>query len=111
MIFTIQNKQVKKLLEHKKKLFDEIHIVNKRMIADDKNKKKLLYKAQRIKEKIMPLMERYYKDGTIKINPPIEIPTRISLNKDVIEVEVADQVEAYREMLIKNYEEAKKSKK
>ena len=111
MIFTIQDKQIKKLLIKKQELFKEVNEINKRIIKDDQSRKKLAYKAQRIKEKITPLMERYYKDGTIKINPPLEIPTRISLVKDVIEVEVSNQVEEYKKLLLQKYEESKKSKK
>jgi len=111
MIFKIKDKKVKKLLEKKQELFKEVNEVNKRIVEDDKLRKKLVYKAQRIKEKIMPLMNKYYKDGTIKINPPIEIPTNIHLNKDVIEVEVSNQVEEYEKLLIEKFNEAKKSKK
>lgn len=111
MIYTIQNKQIEKLLAKKQELFKKVNEINKRIVKDDEERKKLVYKAQRIKEKIMPLIDRYYKDGTIKINPPIEIPVRISLVKDVIEIEVSNQVEDYEKMLLNKYEEANKSKK
>ena len=53
-------------------------------------------------------MKKYYKDGSVKINSPIEIPTRISLVKDVIEIEVVNQVEEYEKMLIDKSKQPKK---
>jgi len=108
MIYKIQDKKIKRLLEKKQELFDEVNIINRRIVEDDKARKKLVYKAERIKEKIMPLMKRYYKDGSVKINSPIEIPTRISLVKDVIEIEVVNQVEEYEKMLIDKSKQPKK---
>ena len=108
MIYEIEDKKVKKLLEKKESFFKEVNVVNKQIIELDKKRKKLVYKAQRIKEKVMPLMKKYYLDGTIKINPPISIPTKISLVKGIIEVEVSNLVEEYERMLI---EKSKKSKK
>ena len=108
MIYKIQDKKIKRLLEKKQELFDEVNIINRRIVEDDKARKKLVYKAERIKEKIMPLMKKYYKDGSVKINSPIEIPTRISLVKDVIEIEVVNQVEEYEKMLIDKSKQPKK---
>jgi len=108
MIYKIQDKKIKRLLEKKQELFDEVNIINRRIVEDDKARKKLVYKAERIKEKIMPLMKKYYKDGSVKINSPIEIPTRISLVKDVIEIEVVNQVEEYEKMLIEKSKQPKK---
>jgi len=108
MIYKIQDKKIKRLLEKKQELFDEVNVINRRIVEDDKARKKLVYKAERIKEKIMPLMKRYYKDGSVKINSPIEIPTRISLVKDVIEIEVVNQVEEYEKMLIDKSKQPKK---
>jgi len=108
MIYEIEDKKVKKLLEKKESFFKEVNVVNKQIIELDKKRKKLVYKAQRIKEKVMPLMKKYYLDGTIKINPPVSIPTKISLVKGIIEVEVSNLVEEYERMLI---EKSKKSKK
>ena len=108
MIYKIQDKKIKRLLEKKQELFDEVNVINRRIVEDDKARKKLVYKAERIKEKIMPLMKRYYKDGSVKINSPIEIPTRISLVKDVIEIEVVNQVEEYEKMLIEKSKQPKK---
>jgi len=108
MIYKIQDKKIKRLLEKKQELFDEVNIINRRIVEDDKARKKLVYKAERIKEKIMPLMKKYYKDGSIKINSPIEIPTRISLVKDVIEIEVVNQVDEYEKMLIEKSKQPKK---
>ncbi len=109
MIYTIQDKKVEKLLAKKQELFKKVNEINKRIVEDDKERKKLVYKAQRIKEKIMPLMEKYYKDGSIKINPPIEIPTKISLVKGVVEVEVSNQVEDYKKILLDGYKKSNKS--
>ena len=111
MIYEIEDKKVKKLLEQKQELFDDVGVINKKIVEYDKKRKKLVYKAQRIREKIMPLMKKYYLDGTIRINPPVEIPTKISLVKGVIEVEISNQVEEYEKMLIEKHKEAKKSKK
>jgi len=108
MIYKIQDKKIKRLLEKKQELFDEVNIINRRIVEDDKARKKLVYKAERIKEKIMPLMKKYYKDGSVKINSPIEIPTRISLVKDVIEIEVVNQVDEYEKMLIEKSKQPKK---
>ena len=108
MIYKIQDKKIKRLLEKKEELFDEVNVINRRIVEDDKARKKLVYKAERIKEKIMPLMKKYYKDGSVKINSPIEIPTRISLVKDVIEIEVVNQVEEYEKMLIEKSKQPKK---
>ena len=108
MIYKIQDKKIKRLLEKKEELFDEVNIINRRIVEDDKARKKLVYKAERIKEKIMPLMKKYYKDGSVKINSPIEIPTRISLVKDVIEIEVVNQVDEYEKMLIEKSKQPKK---
>ena len=108
MIYKIQDKKIKRLLEKKQELFDEVNVINRRIVEDDKARKKLVYKAERIKEKIMPLMKKYYKDGSVKINSPIEIPTRISLVKDVIEIEVVNQVEEYEKMLIEKSKQPKK---
>ena len=108
MIYKIQDKKIKRLLEKKEELFDEVNVINRRIVEDDKARKKLVYKAERIKEKIMPLMKKYYKDGSVKINSPIEIPTRISLVKDVIEIEVVNQVDEYEKMLIEKSKQPKK---
>ena len=108
MIYKIQDKKIKRLLEKKQELFDEVNVINRRIVEDDKARKKLVYKAERIKEKIMPLMKKYYKDGSVKINSPIEIPTRISLVKDVIEIEVVNQVDEYEKMLIEKSKQPKK---
>ena len=108
MIYKIQDKKIKRLLEKKQELFDKVNIINRRIVEDDKARKKLVYKAERIKEKIMPLMKKYYKDGSVKINSPIEIPTRISLVKDVIEIEVVNQVDEYEKMLIEKSKQPKK---
>ena len=111
MIYEIEDKKVKRLLEKKEIFFKEVNEVNKQIVELDKKRKKLVYRAQRVKEKVMPLMKKYYLDGTIKINPPISIPTRISLVKGIIEVEVSNLVDEYEKMLIEKHEEAKKSKK
>lgn len=108
MIYKLQNKKIQKLLEEKKVLFDEIQVINERIVEDDKARKKLTYKSQRLKEKMMPLMKKYYKDGTIKINPPIEIPTSIHLEGNTIEVEVVDQVEEYKKILLEKDKQSKK---
>ena len=108
MIYKIQDKKIKRLLEKKQELFDEVNIINRRIVEDDKARKKLVYKAERIKEKIKPLMKKHYQDGSIKINSPIEIPTRISLVKDVIEIEVVNQVDEYEKMLIEKSKQPKK---
>ena len=108
MIFKIKDKKIKKLLEKKQVLFDEIQEINKVLFEKDKERKKLTYKAQRIKEKVTSLMKKYYKNGEVKINPPLEIPTQISLKDDFIEVKVSDVVDEYKEMLIKQYKETKK---
>jgi len=111
MIYEIEDKKVKKLLEKKEIFFKEVNEVNKQIVELDKKRKKLVYKAQRVKEKVMPLMKKYYLDGTITINPPVSIPTKISLVKGVIEVEVSNLVEEYEKMLIEKHKEVKKSKK
>jgi len=108
MIYKLQNKKIKKLLEAKQVLFDEIQEINKSLVEKDKRRKALTYKAQRIKEKVTSSMKKYYKNGEVAINPPLEIPTQISLNEDFIEVEVSNVVEEYKEMLIKEYKKSKK---
>ena len=108
MIYKIQDKKIKRLLEKKEELFDEVNVINRRIVEDDKARKKLVYKAERIKEKIKPLMKKHYQDGSIKINSPIEVPTRLALVNGVIEIEIVNQVEEYEKMLLEKSKQTKK---
>lgn len=101
----IKDSKLSKILEERGEIFKQIDELNKQIVALDKERTKLGYKMDRLKEKTSPIIAKLTADFNMG---EFEIVSRVYINdKKYPEVEIADRLEEYANML---REEAKKVK-
>lgn len=102
----IENKKLHEILTERGNIFKSIEDINKQIVALDKERTKLGYKMDRLKEKTSPIIDKLSPTFGLQ---EFEIIARVYINNERMpEVEIVDRLEEYANML---REEAKKNDK
>ena len=92
-VIKLDDEQLDKILRERKIEFDKSVEVNKEIVKLDEARTKIAYKLQRLKDKTVPIIDKY-KD-TINLNE-FEVITSVRLNQEKFpEVEIIDQLEEF----------------
>lgn len=92
-----ENKKVLALLKENAELSNEINKIIEEWQKKDQYVKKLSMKMDRIKEKIRPIVAEAVK-ARVELGE-FEIVGSTKLNKDLVEVEIFDEVELFKEQI------------
>lgn len=99
----IKNDKLKEILTERGHIFKEIGVINEQLMELDKERTKLGYKMDKLKNKTQDIMNK----EKIEVSP-YEIITRIYLNdKHENEVEILDKLEEYKKALDEEIEKSK----
>jgi hypothetical protein len=99
------NPALKKILAERGKVVDEARKLQKEVDKLQREQQKLGYKMDNLRDKTTPFIE----DLTPSFNlREFELVGRVYLDKDVIKVDIVDQVEEYTRLLREKIEGAKK---
>lgn len=96
-IHIINDEKLKQILKERAKVFTELGKVNQDIVELDKERTKLGYKMNKLKEKTEPIIEQQ----NFNLNE-FEIITQVYLNeKGEAEVEIVDRIEELKEQIRK----------
>lgn len=102
----LKNDKLGKILEDRTVLYNEIGKINEELVELDKERTKLGYKMNKLKEKTSVIMDKLMPSLNLG---EFEVVSKVYLNKyNKPEIEIVDKVEEYIALL---REEAKKLKK
>ena len=101
-----ENKKVLNLLKDNAKLSEEINKIVEDWQKTDQYVKKLTMKMERIKEKIRPMVADEIK-ARVEMGE-FEIVGSTKINKNLVEVEIFDEIELVKEQIRAKKEEANK---
>lgn len=101
----IKDAKLSKILEERGLVFREVGKINEQLYALDKERTKLGYKMERLKEKTQPIVDKLTPSFELQ---EFEIISRVYINENRMpEVEIVDLVEEYKN----NVREDRKKKK
>lgn len=102
-LYEFDNAKLTKILEDRAVIYKEVGEINEQLFKLDKERKKLAYKMDRLKEKTKPFIDDI--ESKLELGE-FEIISKVSLNKNgKPEVEIVDRLEEFANAL---REEAKK---
>jgi len=90
----IKNAKLVDILKQRKELFESISSVNDKMVELDKERTKLAYKMDKLKDKTKVIMDK----AEIKLNE-FEVISAVSLEKGEAVATVVNQIDEYKRML------------
>jgi len=106
-VHKIDSKKIKKLLEDKDALIQEGRKSAKRMEELEKEQRKLALKVQKLKDKVVPLVKKYYADMNLT---EFEEVVAVEVKDGEVIVKIDDVIELYRaHYLEKKYEGSKEA--
>lgn len=109
--YKFEDEKIAEILKDKEELVGKFSDLNDEIEKKQKERKKLGFKVERMKEKLQPLMEKAVEREDIEVNQPTEIPHNVELEDDKVCIDVLDRVEDFKEHLIAKYEEQKEEDK
>lgn len=103
--YEFENTKLAKILEERAEIFKAIGKINEQLMDLDKERKKLGYKMDKLKERTRPFIDAVTKDLNLT---EFEVITQVGLNKyQRPEIEIVDRLEEYANAI---REEAKDKK-
>ena len=94
MIQTIKNDKLVKILTERGKLFKELGVINEELIKLDKDRKKIGYKMDKLKDKTSVIMDK----EKIELGE-FDIISRVFIENGECKVEIVDRVEEFKKQL------------
>jgi len=109
--YKFEDEKIAKILKDKEGLIKKFSKITDDIEKGQRERKKLAFKVERMKEKLIPLMEKAIERENVKVEQPIEIPHNVELEDDKVCIDVLNRVEDFKEHIIEQYKKEKEEKK